>query len=80
MISFQELLATAVNNGCPLRIVTRKDTHSVVFIERLLMRLSPDHDMQYLYHENLHAKGIADQTFLSERLHELHLERRKRER
>ena len=63
MISFQELLATAVNNGCPLRIVTRKDTHSVVFIERLLMRLSPDHDMQYLYHENLHAKGLLTKHF-----------------
>ncbi|WP_303245298.1 phospholipase D-like domain-containing protein DpdK, partial [Salmonella enterica] len=32
MISFQELLATAINNGCPLRIVTREDTRSVVFI------------------------------------------------
>lgn len=58
-----ELLATAVNNGCPLRIVTREDTRSVVFIERLLTRLSPDHDMQYLYHENLHAKGLLTKHF-----------------
>lgn len=63
MISFQELLATAVSNGCPLRIVTRPDTSSKVFVERLLARLPPDHDMQYIYHENLHAKGMLTKHF-----------------
>ncbi|MFS9547310.1 phospholipase D-like domain-containing protein DpdK [Klebsiella pneumoniae] len=64
MISFQELLATAANNGCPLRIVTRPDTRNKVFVERLLARLSPDHDVQYTYHENLHAKDMLTKNFL----------------
>ncbi|AGM42931.1 phospholipase D-like domain-containing protein DpdK [Aeromonas dhakensis] len=63
MISFQEVLATAVNNGCPLRIVTRPDNISKVFIERMRARLSPDHDMQYKYHDNLHAKGMLTANF-----------------
>lgn len=63
MVSFQELLATAVNNGCPLRIVTRPDTLNKVFVERLQARLSPDHDMQCSYYENLHAKGMLTKHF-----------------
>lgn len=63
MVSFQELLATAVNNGCPLRIVSRPDTLNKVFVERLQARLSPNHDMQCSYYENLHAKGMLTKHF-----------------
>ncbi len=56
--------------------MTRKDTHSVVFIERLLMAYRPITTCN-TYITRTCTLRDADQTFLSERLHELHLERRK---
>ena len=64
-ISFNEVLACAVNNGCKLRVVTRDDSHSRRFIQQLNNRLNSGFDFKYQYSERVHTKGLlTDNCFL----------------
>ena len=62
-ISFMELLASAVNGGCPLRLVTLNDGKSQGFISQLKNRLFGGVDYKYLASDSLHTKGLLTSRF-----------------
>jgi phosphatidylserine/phosphatidylglycerophosphate/cardiolipin synthase-like enzyme len=62
-IGFLELLASAVNNGCPLRLVTQNDGKSLSFINQLQNRLLSCADYKYLASDTLHTKGLLTRHF-----------------
>lgn len=62
-ISFLELLADVVNNGCSLRLVTQDDGKSKSFIKQLENRLLDSADYKYLDSEILHTKGLLTDYF-----------------
>lgn len=62
-ISFLELLTSAVNNGCPLRLVTQNHAKSINFINQLRNRLLADTDYKYLASDTLHTKGLLTKHF-----------------
>ncbi len=62
-ISFMELLASAANSGCPLRLVTLNDGKSQGFISQLKNRLLDGVDCKYLASSSLHTKGLLTSCF-----------------
>jgi phosphatidylserine/phosphatidylglycerophosphate/cardiolipin synthase-like enzyme len=62
-ISFLELLSDAVNNDCPLRLVTQNDGKSKSFIKQLENRLISDVDYKNCHSEKLHTKGLLTNHF-----------------
>lgn len=62
-IGFMELLASAVNSGCALRLVTLNDGKSHSFTRQLQNRLLSDIDYKYLGADNLHSKGLLTKHF-----------------
>lgn len=62
-ISFMELLASAVNKGCPLRLITQNDGQSLSFISQLQNRLLTSADYKYLASGTLHTKGLLTKHF-----------------
>lgn len=62
-IGFLELLASAVNNGCALRLVTQNDGKSQSFINQLKNRLISGADYKYLASDTLHTKGLLTKHF-----------------
>ena len=57
-VSFNEVLATAVNGGCRLRVVTRDDAYSRRFVQQLSGRLMAGHDFSCQFSEQVHTKGL----------------------
>lgn len=62
-IGFLEILASAVNKGCPLRLVTQNDGKSLSFINQLQNRLLVEVDYKYLASDTLHTKGLLTKHF-----------------
>jgi hypothetical protein len=62
-IGFMELLASAVNSGCALRLVTQNDGMSQGFISQLQNRLLDGVDYRYIASEALHTKGLLTNHF-----------------
>jgi len=62
-ISFIELLASAVNNGCSLRLVTLNDGQSRGFVSQLQNRFLTGADYKYLASKTLHSKGLLTNHF-----------------
>jgi hypothetical protein len=57
-VSFNEVLARAINGGCRLRLVTRDDVYSRRFIQQLSDRLVADQDFRYQLSDRVHTKGL----------------------
>ncbi len=62
-IGFLEILASAVNSGCSLRLVTHNDGKSLSFVNQLQNRLLSSADYQYLSSDTLHTKGLLTAHF-----------------
>lgn len=57
-LSFNELLADALNAGCSIRIVTRNDAPSRRFIQHLDNRRDSTSDLKFLLSDEVHTKGF----------------------
>ncbi len=62
-IGFLELLTSAINGGCPLRLVTKDDGKSISFISQLKNRLLTSADFKNLSTGNVHSKGLLTHSF-----------------
>lgn len=62
-INFSEILISAIESGCRLRLVTTDVTSNQAFIQRLQIAV-PDTEMfQHIVSEDLHIKGLLTNSF-----------------
>lgn len=62
-VSFNELLARAVNGGCQLFLVTRDDSKNKAFVSQLRNRLETQAEFHLLMREPVHTKGFLTRKF-----------------
>ncbi|MEX3004370.1 phospholipase D-like domain-containing protein DpdK [Serratia fonticola] len=62
-VNFIELLASAVNNGAPLSLVTRDEPMNRTFVTILEKRLNSHVDFRFQWRNQLHTKGMLTPHF-----------------
>ncbi|MBW3225285.1 phospholipase D-like domain-containing protein DpdK [Marinobacter adhaerens] len=62
-ISFNEVLACAVNEGCVLRLVTKDDPKNASFINHLKNRLLSSSKLYLKKNDPVHTKGLLTRHF-----------------
>ncbi|WP_028116261.1 phospholipase D-like domain-containing protein DpdK [Ferrimonas senticii] len=63
VVGWEEVLACAINQGVPLKLVTRPDDRNKNFVARLQHRLRPGADLCLLFTEEVHSKGLLCNSF-----------------